>query len=126
MKPTERQKLCTSCEGRIPLDANQCPYCAVEQSTSGQAYLHHKTIQESLTSLYPPPYATKADKESTAAEKKFQQAAAVTHASISLDQIAQSNSAEEKSCFWSLFFSVLVLICSYWVYCNSSFRITDF
>ena len=60
MKPNERQKMCATCDGRIPLDANLCPYCSAEQGTSGQIYLQHKSIQESLTSsLYPPPYAVK-------------------------------------------------------------------
>jgi len=56
MKVNERQKMCATCDGRIPVDANRCPYCAAEQT---QVYLQHKSIQDSLTSLYPPPYAAK-------------------------------------------------------------------
>ncbi|HEY2811594.1 MAG TPA: hypothetical protein VGJ00_09435 [Rhabdochlamydiaceae bacterium] len=112
MKLNDRQKMCTTCDGRIPLDANLCPYCAAEQGTSGQVYLQHKSIQESLTSLYPPPYASKLGKEQTSknptpqepmSEKRFQHApSAISAQSISLDQTEQENSAEDKSSFWPL------------------------
>lgn len=62
MLPKDRQKMCTNCNGRIPLDAEVCPYCASEmksalaQASRGKE-LHHQSLQESLTSLYTPPYA---------------------------------------------------------------------
>jgi hypothetical protein len=58
----DRQKMCTGCDGRIPFDAMVCPYCAGEQviapATSAKE-LHHQSLQDSLTSLYTPPYAGK-------------------------------------------------------------------
>jgi len=111
MKPNERQKMCATCDGRIPLDANLCPYCSTEQGTSGQVYLQHKSIQESLTSsLYPPPYAAKntsnpsqfqepmSEKRS---EKKFQTAPVASSPHISLDN-TEEQSVEEKNSFWPL------------------------
>ncbi len=56
--------MCTNCDGRIPFDAEVCPYCAADLSkASPQAgnakELHHQSLQDSLTSLYTPPYAGK-------------------------------------------------------------------
>lgn len=65
MKTEEREKLCVACEGRIPLDAEVCPYCASKQSGAGmrnsfQAPLfQHQSLEDSLTSLYTPPYQGK-------------------------------------------------------------------
>ena len=65
MKPVDKQKMCPSCEGRIPLEAEICPFCASDQSNekvknSFQAPLfEHQSLQESLTSLYKPLYPTK-------------------------------------------------------------------
>src|SRR6185503_15242769 len=102
MKPNDRQKMCPSCEGRIPLDANLCPYCAAEQGSS--AYLHHKSIQESLTSLYPPPYSAKKEQKSQEpmAEKKFQTASPILAAPIPHSTEAPATANEEKSSFWPL------------------------
>ena len=56
--------MCTTCDGRIPFDAMICPYCAGEQVRSAPPAihakeLHHQSLQDSLTSLYTPPYAGK-------------------------------------------------------------------
>lgn len=64
MDSKERQKMCTSCDGRIPVDAKMCPYCRAELGNrevqaSFLSSQHHSSIQKSLTSLYPPPYAAK-------------------------------------------------------------------
>jgi hypothetical protein len=105
----ERQKMCTTCDGRIPLDANLCPYCAAEQGTSNQTYLQHKSIQESLTSLYPPPYAAKNPEpiktppQETMSEKRYQHASAASPAHIPLDNADEQRVSEEKSSFWPLF-----------------------
>lgn len=60
----DRQKMCTSCDGRIPMESEVCPYCAADQtSTSAPAStakeLHHQSLQDSLTAPYTPPYAGK-------------------------------------------------------------------
>lgn len=65
MYSKDRQKMCSSCDGRIPLEATVCPYCASGQKStltpiSGNTKeLHHQSLQDSLTSLYSPPYAGK-------------------------------------------------------------------
>jgi hypothetical protein len=64
MYPQERQKMCTSCDGRIPLDVETCPYCAADQRTismppNNPKELHHRSLQDSLTSLYTPSYTGK-------------------------------------------------------------------
>jgi len=105
MKQNDRQKLCSSCEGRIPLDANLCPYCSAEQGSS--AYLHHKSIQESLTSLYPPPYSAKKEQkpQEPMAEKKFQTASPILTTPLSHTPVeAPTTQNEEKSSFWPLLF----------------------
>jgi hypothetical protein len=108
----ERQKMCTTCEGRIPLDADLCPYCGAEQNTSGQVYLQHKSIQESLTSLYPPPYAAKnstntkspmqSQNQEPMSEKKYNHASVQATPHIHLDQTEEQQAAQEKSSFWPL------------------------
>lgn len=62
MKGTKREKICISCEGRIASDAEICPYCSTKQSGShsSQGLLFEKqSLQDSLTSLYTPPYQGK-------------------------------------------------------------------
>ncbi|MBS0620728.1 MAG: hypothetical protein JSS61_04645 [Verrucomicrobia bacterium] len=63
MHPKDRQKMCTSCDGRIPYDADLCPYCRAEQkgafALESTTQLHHQSLSESLSSLYTPPYSAK-------------------------------------------------------------------
>ncbi len=75
MLPKDRQKMCTSCDGRIPVDAEVCPYCAADTKparapTSGAKELHHQSLQESLTSLYTPLYGKNSPVFSQGAEKR--------------------------------------------------------
>jgi ribosomal protein L40E len=66
MKPADRHKICNNCDGRIPLEATKCPYCAVDLNRAQKTDdSHHRAIQASLTSLYQPPYNTKKTTEST-------------------------------------------------------------
>jgi hypothetical protein len=54
--------MCISCEGRIPLDAEVCPFCATHQmvQNSFQAPIfQNQSLEDSLTSLYTPPYQGK-------------------------------------------------------------------
>ncbi len=75
MKPADKQKMCSNCDGRIPYDAQTCPYCAaeqadVEESNSFQAPLFkNQTLQESLASLYTPPYGGRGPAAPEAEEK---------------------------------------------------------
>ncbi len=63
MKPADRQKMCSNCDGRIAHEATICPYCGSEQADPAaeratQAPLFtNQSLQDSLTSLYTPPYS---------------------------------------------------------------------
>lgn len=64
MKPVDRQKICSNCDGRIAIEAEECPYCGTacsvtEVMTAPAPLFDHQAIQESLTSLYTPPYSNK-------------------------------------------------------------------
>ncbi|MFI5334714.1 MAG: hypothetical protein ACHQT8_06105 [Chlamydiales bacterium] len=65
MKPADRQKMCSNCDGRIAHEAMICPYCGSEQAEPAekatQAPLFtNQSLQDSLTSLYTPPYSQRA------------------------------------------------------------------
>lgn len=61
----EKEKMCISCEGRIPFNSEVCPYCASKQSGTGMQnsfqapIFQHQSLEDSLTSLYTPPYQGK-------------------------------------------------------------------
>jgi hypothetical protein len=75
MKPTDRQKMCGNCDGRVAIEAMVCPYCSADLARAPEADPHrdlgakHQAIQDSLTSLYTPPYQQKGAK-ATPAESK--------------------------------------------------------
>jgi hypothetical protein len=125
MHPKDRQKMCTSCDGRIPFDAEVCPYCAAEQRptvaplASSAKEMHHQSLQDSLTSLYSPPYAAKSATPSgekkefynkpeplkePMAEKRFNHASASLGVpTIPMDSAEEQHSDEGKSSFWPIF-----------------------
>lgn len=59
MKPTDRQKMCPNCDGRIPYDATQCPYCFKEQEMDANAKNFAASSSDfgsdPFTALYPIP-----------------------------------------------------------------------
>lgn len=66
MKTDEKQKMCSNCHGRVPIDAETCIYCAqelsepvAEDSPAQTTLFEHQSLQDSLTSLYSPPYPGK-------------------------------------------------------------------
>lgn len=63
MKPSDRQKMCTQCDGRVPVEAQECPYCSAEfhepPQEESSTLFKSQTLQDSLTSLYAPPYGVK-------------------------------------------------------------------
>jgi len=62
MKPSDRQKMCPNCDGRVAYDLNQCPYCfftlQVEGPSQGSLF-KNPPFQDTLTPLYAPPYSPK-------------------------------------------------------------------
>lgn len=63
MRPKDRQKMCSHCEGRIAIESMSCPYCGMV--CIGETTQNHSsmTSQESLSSLYPPPYSNRNSSE---------------------------------------------------------------
>jgi len=76
MKPVDRQKMCPNCDGRVPYDATQCPFCfATLQVDNSGSPLKNQSIQDSLTNYYTPPYAAEEKRLSKSVEKEIPQAA---------------------------------------------------
>ena len=59
MKPADRQKMCPNCDGRIPYEAAQCPYCFTEQQldadTKNFIASSSDFSSDPLAALYPLP-----------------------------------------------------------------------
>ena len=59
MKPVERQKMCPNCDGRIPQESTQCPYCFAQlQIDSSLPKSAPALTTDPLSALYPPPYSS--------------------------------------------------------------------
>jgi len=64
----EQTKMCPSCDGSISMDAIFCPYCGSNVFEKNENLPDHKnqdnvtslSYEETLSSLYPPPYKPKA------------------------------------------------------------------
>ena len=70
MSQNKRMKMCTSCDGFVDLDVIVCPYCGNDLSVLGKSakkedvssagqYKKKLSVEETLSSLYPPPYNPK-------------------------------------------------------------------
>ncbi|HSX12775.1 MAG TPA: hypothetical protein VLF61_04715 [Rhabdochlamydiaceae bacterium] len=65
MNPVDKQKMCPHCDARIAFEVEICPYCAQGQEVEKTAapaqtpLFQNQSLQESLTSLYTPPYSGK-------------------------------------------------------------------
>jgi hypothetical protein len=106
MFPKDRQKMCTHCDGRIPFDAEVCPYCAAPAPAAGSAKeLHHQSLQDSLTSLYTPPYGKNKTEplKDPMVEKRFNHITPSMGApTIPVDQEAEANAAQANNGFWPI------------------------
>ncbi len=56
MKPVERQKICPNCDGRIPQESTQCPFCFAQLQVDS-SNLKSAPAVDPLSALYPPPYS---------------------------------------------------------------------
>lgn len=109
MKPADRQKMCSKCNGRVSFEATECPYCATElvplpKTASSQSPLFkNNSLQDSLASLYQPPYHNKiGEKENPLPRKQvtFSEPESPIAAAIA----EQGNKGERvKNDFWALF-----------------------
>lgn len=67
MNPQERTKVCLSCEADVNAEATYCPFCGTDLSVlspndslpSTDERFQTQTLQESLASLYKPPYSVR-------------------------------------------------------------------
>ncbi|NGX34525.1 MAG: hypothetical protein K1060chlam1_00878 [Candidatus Anoxychlamydiales bacterium] len=70
----ELTKMCPSCDGSVAMDAVYCPYCGSDIFEKSESLANQKTsddvkslsYEETLSSLYPPPYKPKAIQSATA------------------------------------------------------------
>jgi hypothetical protein len=87
MKPVDRQKMCVNCDGRVPFEAIACPYCSADLSKAQEADVtkpdpisRNQAIQDSLTSLYNPPYkGKKTEHVKTAPRERMERSAPPAH-----------------------------------------------
>lgn len=67
MQPKKRMKMCPFCEGQVEIQVTICPFCgaeiapAEEGGSSANKDARALSPQETLASLYPPPYRSKAE-----------------------------------------------------------------
>ncbi len=95
MKSMEKQKLCPNCEGRIPIEMEICPYCAYELTnsvTKPQSPLFQKqSLEESLASLYKPPYQGR-----TTAQETMEKPKSLTSKGVEASLYGSSPAGEEE------------------------------
>jgi hypothetical protein len=113
MKAIDRQKACPNCNGKIPLDVSQCPYCFAQvpvEASKEVSSLKNFSSQESFNSKYAPPYQPKPNLASNFLvneEKKFFNEAADKGAESLLTERALSkeelNGHEQNKTFWPIF-----------------------
>lgn len=65
MKPSDRQKICSQCDGRVPIDATECFYCGMDLSknmsnAAKNATPSHASLEQSLQGLYSPSQSSRA------------------------------------------------------------------
>ena len=58
MDKKDKKKLCSQCEGSIPYQLTQCPFCGYEQQDKSSSEVLSDTLDRNrgLSSLYHPPY----------------------------------------------------------------------
>ncbi len=87
MKPVERQKMCPNCDGRIPQEATQCPYCFAQLHNDPYSKGAAPSSTDPLSALYPPPYSAEAKPSSK---------------SSALPDSSTATPASESVPFWSI------------------------
>lgn len=121
MKPVDRQKMCAHCEGRIAVEATSCPYCGMPligetDGATASASMGGLSSQESLSSLYPPPYSNrnfpsmKTDSKDMQSKFKAPQALVdnpFAKMPLTSTAVATEKSVEDKEGFMPLIFVLL-------------------
>lgn len=78
MQPNQRTKMCPNCEGNVAMEVSICPYCGSSVFTKTENIVSSKTndnvkslsYEETLASLYPPPYKPKVMEDSLEKEEE--------------------------------------------------------
>lgn len=114
MKTQDRQKICSHCDGRIAIEASTCLYCGMPLLSEKAPEIKNRDTlseQQSVDSLYPPPYSSKAtsqlhgDKEFTGTFKTPIKPKPLTQES-SLN-VNTSNETQEPSGFIPILLTLL-------------------
>ena len=73
MPHKKRMKLCGNCDGMVDLEVIICPYCGGDVSEMAEEFVEKEehgrkelSLDETLSSLYPPPYEPKVFEEEVA------------------------------------------------------------
>ena len=96
MKPVDRQKMCPNCDGRIPYDATQCPYCFTQQQSDNSSPKSFSSPSDPISGLYPPPYPSRPSSDPL--EAKPIQKASFPEGTMALE----SPQEVETVSFWSI------------------------
>jgi hypothetical protein len=73
MQQNQRTKMCPNCEGNVAIEVSICPYCGSSLFSKNENLANSKenenvkslSYEETLASLYPPPYKPKVDSSSS-------------------------------------------------------------
>lgn len=102
MRPADRQKMCSNCNGKVSFEATECPYCAAEQTPVLKNSVKSTSLQDSLASLYAPPYQPKVGEKASAPVRK-QVFFTEPESPITQAIPAQAVQNDAKKDFWALF-----------------------
>jgi hypothetical protein len=109
MNLKDRQKICRQCDGRIPLEAHHCPYCSTEQSgmvsmEEDSQFYRQQSLQNSLTSLYSPPYSVKHSTYTHSGKTEDSSFMKQTDQFKDVAPDKRFQSSEEQTSFWPILF----------------------
>lgn len=97
MKTVDRQKMCMHCNGRIPVDADLCPYCATQQPEA--------TTAAASAPLFAPPYEAAAETaRSSEGFKDVTKERQMMGASSMGSTASESQEGSATSGFWAVLF----------------------
>lgn len=65
MSESEKVKMCPFCEGDVPVQASLCKYCGSSLAKEDAKSSFYATEQDSLSSLYEPPYSAAKKRQDT-------------------------------------------------------------
>lgn len=116
MKPVDRQKMCVNCDGRVPYESIVCPYCSADLSKAPEVesprqdpLSRNQAIQDSLTSLYTPPYKGKKTEAVKSAPKEPRLAPPAHHGGTAVAPGALPRDEAEEKVGKNILLSIIAL-----------------